>query len=270
MLGTAGLLLAGAWAFRPAALPMSDHLPRHVPRPVPRQAATAPPLPVPDAMSDSTPLTLVVETRVAGATRYALARVSLDGDEVLVCAPDGRIPAFATRDAALAWASRVLPRPRDPNDAAAYATLDTQLRDAPPLSFDLDAAYAWARAARRDGLSPHDMLGAWTVLAMSAQLPVPPRGDPMFMAFARGEGGDRTPTDEEALAVSLMKVDLVVALAQRQAGTSEQAAWPAGADVWSDADARRIARELERAIPAFAARLTDDVDGVERALTGGR
>jgi hypothetical protein len=260
VVAAATVLLAGVWAFRPGE-------PRRDPRGgdlVPRAMPARPPLPVPDAMSDATPMTLLVETRVAGATRYALARVSLDGDEVLVCAPDGRIPSFPTPDAALAWASRVLPRPRDPREAATVAAMGEQLRATPPLAFDLDAAWAWSRDARRDGLPPAAMLGAWTVLAMGAELPLATHG--ARMAFASGDGDHGAPTDEQALAMSLMKVDLIVGLAQRRRGTMDAATWPAEREVWSDADARRIARELERAIPSFAARLTDDVDAVERAL----
>ena len=265
------VLLAGVWAFRPGAgataFPVAVARAAHRPMSdlVPRQPPAPPRFPVASPVTDSTPITVVVEARAAGETRFLVMRAWLDGAMVLVAAPDGRIPAFATPGAARAWADRVLPRPTEPGVAALYDDMSRRL-DEDRTHYDFDAAYAWARRPTRDGLAPTPLLGTWGMLALGGELPMPPRGDPMSVAFARGEDGNRALSDDEELALSLMKVDLVVSLARHQEGTIDAATWPDDALVWSDADARRIGGEMADAIPALVARFTDDVAGVERAL----
>ena len=217
-------------------------------------------------MTDSTPITVAMELLVRGTPRWAIARVSLDGEEVLVSAPDGRIPVFGDADSAIAFAARVLPHEPDAEQAVLWDSLGRAMSQE-GFRYDLDAAYAWSTSPRREMLSPDSLLATWSLLALASELPERPGADPMGMALARGEDGRETLSEMQELRLSLMKVDLVVSLAAREPGRGTRApvAWPPG-DMWTDADAARVARYLEPAVVAFTARLSDDVDGVARAL----
>ena len=124
---SAGVLLAGVFAFRGTPAVSHVHATRRMAAPshadIPAQPGRAPSPPVRNAMTDSTPITVAMELIVRGASRWAIARVSLDGDELLVSAPDGRIPVFGDADSALAFATRVLPHEPDAEQAALWDSL---------------------------------------------------------------------------------------------------------------------------------------------------
>ena len=286
-------LLAGAFAFRggpllaPAAVPgerlamtprSATRSPtratpaRRASRPeIPRQPMRRPPLPVTSPMSDAFLHTVAARLVVRGESRWVVVRTSERGDEAtVVSAPDGRIPAFASADSARAWAERTMPAPKlSPEEARFLTGLARRLERAGVFDGDLDQAYAWAAAPSREGLTADTLLAGWALLAMASELPAVTPGDPMGIAQARGEAGRTTLTDDEELTLAMAKVDLVVRLAQRERkrlGDPLVAQWPP-APYWSDADAARVAKAMRPAIVGLAGRLTDDLDGVARALT---
>jgi hypothetical protein len=224
-----------------------------------------PPLPIASPINDTTLITVINELGVGGETRFVITRVSMDGDALVVSAPDGSIPAFVSEDSAREWAARVLPTTPDAMDARFLAGLGRVMAKAQSRR-DLDGTYAWTTAPRRDALTPDALLGTWTLLSTAGEVPEALPGDPMGITMARGESGDRVLTEEEALQLALMKADLVRRGATRaRRGDAHANPWPPS-PFWTDDDAAHIAHAMQPAIAAFAARLTDDVDRVTLAL----
>jgi hypothetical protein len=223
---------------------------------------------VPDAMTDSTPLTVIIAVTV-GRPRYVIGRASFDGQELIVSAPDGRIPEFETEAAAWEFVARVLPTPRDSEEAALHAMLAQQSKGQ-PLPVDLDRVRAWAAHPRPDAAGPEAVLTAWSVLAMAGELPAVPSPDPMGLAFTLNPPGGGQPSDNERLGASVMTLNWIVIDANRRSaregGTQAAVAWPADTVAWKPADAGRVAAALGPAAETFIRRLSTDVAGIERAL----
>jgi hypothetical protein len=267
----AGALLAGVFAFRRGPGVAAAHVatPRvatsvsHVA--IPRRPMVVPPRPIANPVNDTTLITVINELAVRGETRFVITRVSMEGDALVVSAPDGSIPAFASEDSAREWAARVLPTATNGMDARFLAGLGRAIAKA-QAPRDLDGTYAWTTAPRRDALAPDALLGAWTLLATAGEVPEALPGDPMGITMARGESGDRVLTEQEALQLALMKADLVRRGATRaRKGDANANPWPPS-PYWTAADAAHIARAMQPALEAFAARLTDDVDRVALTL----
>ncbi len=225
---------------------------------------------VPDAMTDSTPLTVIIVVN-AGRPRHVIGRASFEGHELIVSAPDGRIPEFETEAAAWDFVARVLPPARDSEEAARHAMLAQQSRGQ-PLAVDLDRVRAWAADPRPEAAGPEAVLTAWSVLAIAGELPSVPNPDPMGLAFTLNPPGGGQPSDSERLGASVMTLNWIVIDANRRSaregGTQGPVAWPADTIAWKPADAARVAAALGPAAEIFLRRLSADVPGIERALSG--
>jgi hypothetical protein len=221
---------------------------------------------IPDSIRDRLPLTLLVQLTVCGEERFAVTRASLDGEQWMIMAPDGRIPVFRDAAAARRWAGRVMPR--DP-DAERQQGLDA-VNDQLPVMFavDVDAVSAWTRQPVPKALPPAALLHGWHLLALGAEIPLAPRVDPMYFAMAHAEGRPERLSDEEELVLSLMRLDMVMRRESSQHLEADARPWPAEAELWGADDARLVAGAMRPAIPAFVARLSGDVDDIERSLAG--
>lgn len=224
--------------------------------------------PAPNAMMDSTPMSLVVEVRAHGTSHFVLTRASVDGSEQLVLStPDGRIPTFTSNDSALAFAKRVIPPPLDSLEAEVAAALGAEMAPS-SRAYDLDSAYRWATAPSTTGPSPSVIVDAWSVVEMGGDLAMLPHPDPMAMAFPQGEGRNTPLEPDAALGRSAMILHGIVRGAERRAGKMGPevvVAWP-DATYWTPDDGKRIADVLRPALRAFASRLTPVSAEIEQAL----
>ena len=215
--------------------------------------------------------------RVNGTVRHLLARMEFsleDGD--LVADDRGMILVFGSAAEARGLGARLFPEPEAETESAReLATLRRGLEEMygpVVVGVDLDRAADWARNPQSRAATPSVLLEAWRLLAWSGVAPEPARWDPMgFAGLYMGRAAGASLPEREALIATAMKLDGLVRQWERQRdrrppGTATEDGWPEHGELWTAADAQRLAAVLVAAIPAFAARLTDDVATAERRI----
>ena len=215
--------------------------------------------------------------QLEGRRRYFPARMSLDFENTeVISAPAGGIPVFDSEADARSWASRLFPlEDVMGTDDDSYSLRDLQqgmeelFKGAGEVQYDMDRVARWVASPGRDGVSPEEILQVWMLLAMSGTVPYPPEIDGMSLAgFRTGMPPDAPNPEPIALAATVMKLRGMSREKQRREGRGDEPGpdWIPDPDFWSEEDDRRVAAIVGPGIRAFTERLTDDVEGVERAL----
>jgi hypothetical protein len=141
--------------------------------------------PYKDAKTGEPEMTAVIAIRIDRADRFILAQEPGGGGPLIVVSDSaGRIPAFNSAGAAIAYRDSVFPivaDTADPEFAALRGQMQKLVDDAGALRVDFDAALAWARAPQSDHIGPAQAELVWDVLAGAAAAPMRLQFDPMGM-----------------------------------------------------------------------------------------
>jgi hypothetical protein len=204
----------------------------------------------------------VLRCRLYGRVRCLVAHIDFSlGDGDLVADDDDTIPTFDSPEAARAFAARRFPEmaatTEQPRDNAIIRKGLEEMYGASPIEYDLDRAAAWATRPAPETAGPSALLEAWRLLAWAGVAPEPARFDPMGLAgLHMGLPAGAALPEPEALIATGMKLDGMVREQQRrQWDAPADDRWLDLGDLWSAADAERVATVLRAGIPAFAARL---------------